>query len=182
MTARRIRTELTDQIEPHDWLELTELCAEAFGEDANEVWGSIGPGVHVIADVRGRIVAHAMIVDRELHVGTEAAVTVDVGYVENVATRADARDAGHATAVMETVGSILHEEYSLGALATGSQPFYERLGWERWAGPTFVRMPDGERVRSADEDGHVMVLRTARTPALDLAQPVSVSWRPREPW
>lgn len=78
---------------------------------------------------------------------------------------------------------IIGEEYTLGALGTGSNAFYERLDWETWAGPTSVRMPDGERVRSADQDGHVMVLRTLRTPDdLRLDEPISVDWRPGGPW
>jgi hypothetical protein len=44
-------------------------------------------------------------------------------------------------------------------------------------------MPDGEIVRSADEDGHVMVLRTPRTPPdLDLEGAIAVDWRAVEPW
>jgi hypothetical protein len=44
-------------------------------------------------------------------------------------------------------------------------------------------MPDGERVRSPHEDGHVMVLRTPRSPAsLSTDAPVYVDWRPEEPW
>jgi len=44
-------------------------------------------------------------------------------------------------------------------------------------------MADGERVRSAAEDGHVMILRTPRTePELDLGGPIAVDWRAEEPW
>ena len=40
-----------------------------------------------------------------------------------------------------------------------------------------------ERALSTDQDGHVMVLRTPRTPpALDLTAPIAVDWRPDEPW
>lgn len=38
-------------------------------------------------------------------------------------------------------------------------------------------------VRSADQDGHVMVLRTPRTPAdLPLDAAIAVDWRPADPW
>jgi aminoglycoside 2'-N-acetyltransferase I len=129
------------------------------------------------------VVAHAMIVDRTLYLGADGGAAVDAGYVENVATAPDARGAGHGRAVMEAVGAILRDEYAIGALSTGSAAFYAPLGWERWDGPTSVRMPDGELARSAEEDGNVMVLRTPRTPPdLDLAQPISVDWRPAEAW
>jgi hypothetical protein len=84
---------------------------------------------------------------------------------------------------MREIGRIIGEEYALGALATGSNAFYERLGWETWGGPTFVRTSDGERLRSAEEDGHVMILRTPRTPpTMTLDAPIAVDWRPVEPW
>jgi hypothetical protein len=84
---------------------------------------------------------------------------------------------------MRRIAAIIGEAYALGGLATRSNGFYERLGWQTWRGPTGVRMPDGERVRSAHHDGRVMVLRTPRTPsALTLDAPVFVDWRPGEAW
>ena len=47
-------------------------------------------------------------------------------------------------------------------LGTGEQHFYERLGWERWAGRSFVRGTDGAVTATADEDPWLMVLRTGR--------------------
>jgi aminoglycoside 2'-N-acetyltransferase I len=124
-----------------------------------------------------------MIVDRRVYLGHEPDQALDVGYVENVATLPELHGAGHGTAVMRAINEIIVDEYALGALATGDNGFYERLGWETWGGPIQVRTLDGERVRSVDEDGHVMVLRTPRTPAdLDLGGPIAVDWRPEEPW
>jgi GNAT superfamily N-acetyltransferase len=131
----------------------------------------------------GDILAHAMIVDRGLYVGHEPDLAIDAGYVEWVATRPDHQGEGNGTAVMREIGRIIGDEYALGALATGSNSFYERLGWETWQGPTSVRMPDGQRVRSPGEDGSVMILRTARTPEpFDLAGPIAVDWRAGDPW
>lgn len=181
--AVRLRTAHTDQLAPEVVAELTSLCEAAFDEPFEGVWDRVGPGVHVIAHAGGRIVAHAMIIDRPLFVGAEMNVALDVGYVEHVATLPDAQGRGHGAAVMREVNRIIGDEYALGALATGSNGFYERLGWETWRGPTSIRMPDGERVRSASEDGHVMVLRTARTPPrLALDEPIAVDWRADDPW
>ncbi|MDQ2674174.1 MAG: GNAT family N-acetyltransferase, partial [Chloroflexota bacterium] len=81
------------------------------------------------------------------------------------------------------IGRIIGDEYALGALATGSNAFYERLGWETWRGPTYVRMPDGQRVRSPGQDGDVMILRTRRTPEeLELGGPIAIDWRTEVPW
>jgi len=136
-----------------------------------------------LAEAEGRVVAHAMIVDRRLYLGHEMDVALDVGYVEHVAILPEAQGAGHGSAVLREIGRIIREEYELGALATGNHAFYERLGWEIWAGPTAVRTADGEHVRSVEQDGHVMVVRTLRSPAgMALDAPISVDGRSGEPW
>jgi aminoglycoside 2'-N-acetyltransferase I len=183
MTGQTIRTAQTDEIDAERLGELTELCARAFNQPPGDVWTGIGGGLHVMAEVRGRVAAHAMIVDRALHLGEDAAASLDVGYVELVAVLPELQRRGHGTAVMRVVGEIIGQEYVLGALSTGSNGFYERLGWETWRGPTGVRMADGERVRSPSEDGNVMVLRTPRTPRdLNLEAPISIDWRPGDIW
>jgi aminoglycoside 2'-N-acetyltransferase I len=183
MSTARLRTVQTEELDPDLFAEITALCEAAFDEPFAPVWDRVGPGLHVIAEVGGRSVAHAMIVDRRIYLGHEPDQALDVGYVENVATLPELQGAGHGTAVMRAIDEIIEDEYALGALSTGDNGFYERLGWETWPGPVQVRMLDGERVRSLDEDGHVMVLRTPRTPAdLDLSGPIAVDWRPEEPW
>jgi aminoglycoside 2'-N-acetyltransferase I len=179
----RLHVVQTEEIDAETFDGLTALCEAAFEEPFARVWERVGPGIHVYLEGEGRLLAHAMIVDRRLSIGHEGDLALDVGYVENVATQPDSRGRGHGTRVMREIGRIVADEYVLGALATGSHGFYERLGWETWRGPTWVRMLDGQRVRSADEDGDVMVLRTPRTPPdLDLDGPIAVDWRPEEAW
>jgi aminoglycoside 2'-N-acetyltransferase I len=184
MTApTRLRVLPTEEIEPDLFDDLTALCAAAFEEPFAAVWERIGPGLHVVASSGSRVTGHAMIIDRRIYLGHEPDQALDVGYVENVATWPDHAGRGTGTTVMREIGRIIGEEYALGALSTGSSGFYQRLGWETWRGPTYVRMLDGQRVRSAEEDGDVMILRTPRTPAdLDLTGPIAVDWRPEEPW
>lgn len=183
MSTVRIRTAQTDELDPERLAELTRLCEAAFHEPFASAWERVGPGLHVMAEAGGRVVAHAMIIDRRIYLGHEADIAIDVGYVEHVASLPEVQGQGHGAAAMRRVGEIIVQEYALGALATGSNAFYARLGWETWMGPTSVRMPDGERVRSPKEDGHVMILRTPRTPAdLTLLEPISIDWRPEEPW
>jgi aminoglycoside 2'-N-acetyltransferase I len=183
MSERRILLAPTEELDPDRRAELTDLCAAAFEEPPEGVWIGKVQGLHVTAEVGGRVAAHAMIVDRALHLGHDAAASLDVGYVELVATRPELQGRGHGSAVMRAIGEIIGQEYALGALSTGSNAFYARLGWETWRGPTAVRMADGDRVRSPAEDGHVMVLRTPRTPPdLSLDAPISVDWRPGDIW
>jgi aminoglycoside 2'-N-acetyltransferase I len=82
---------------------------------------------------------------------------------------------------MCAVGDFIAENFELGALATGRHAFYERLGWRTWRGPSSVRTPHGE-LPTPDEDGYLMVLKTARTPAIDLTQSISCDWRPGDVW
>lgn len=183
MSALRIRTAQSDELDPERHAEITALCEAAFREPFAPVWERVGPGLHVMAEDGGRIVAHAMIVDRPLYMENETDVAVDAGYVENVATSPDYEGRGAGSAVMDEIGRILDEAYELGALATERAGFYERLGWERWLGPTWVRMADGQRVRSAAHDGQILVHRTPSTPAgLDPTRPIAVDWRPDRPW
>lgn len=183
MSALRIRTFQTDELDPDRFAEIDRVCSVAFERPFGPIWERVGPGLHVVGELDGRFVSHAMIVDRRIYFGHEADIALDAAYVENVAALPEVHGRGYGTAVMQEIGRVIQLEYELGALATGSHHFYERLGWVVWQGPTSVRMPDGERVRSARSDGHVLVLRTPRTPAeLHVDTPISIDWRSEEPW
>ena len=178
-----LRIAQTEELADAEVAAISALCADAFEEPWGGAWEKVGPGVHVYIPDAGGVLAHALIVDRGLYLGHEPDLALDAGYVEWVATRQELRGQGHGTMVMREIGRIIRDEYALGALATGSHAFYGRLGWETWRGPTSVRMPDGQRVRSASEDGDVMILRTPRTPEpLDINGPIAVDWRADEPW
>ena len=73
--------------------------------------------------------------------------------------------------------------YDLGALSdgTGIDAFYERRGWLRWSGATWAVTPAG-RVRTADEDGDVLVLPTGSSPELDPAGSLACDWRAGDLW
>ncbi len=183
MSGLRVTTVQTEELEPSQIVELTALCEAAFGESFASAWERVGPGLHVMGELEGRVVTHAMVVDRRLYLGHEADVALDVGYIEHVATLPAVQGLGHGSATMRKVRDIIGEAFALGALATGRNRFYEHLGWVTWVGPTSVRMPDGERLRSPTHDGHVMILRTPRTPHdLELEAPISVDWRSGDSW
>lgn len=83
---------------------------------------------------------------------------------------------------MAVVGDVIRERFELGALGTGSQHFYERLGWQAWQGPAFVRTADGD-VRTPDEEGFILWLRTPSTPPeITGSEPLSCEWRPGDVW
>lgn len=175
-----IRVVRSAELTTAEWSTLTDLCVAAFNEDWDGYWESIGPGVHVIADQGGHVVAHAAIVDRLLYPGD---ATLRAGYVEAVAVAPDLQRQGLGTQVMEVIDSMIDEVYELGALGTGSHDFYARLGWVIWRGPTWIRERDGRLERSPGEDGGIMVRITPATPAeLDLSLPIAVDWRPGDVW
>ena len=164
-----------------EWSTLTDLCEAAFAEPWDSYWEDIGPGVHVLAeDPQRGILAHAAIVDRLLYPGD---AVLRAGYVEAVAVWPDLQRSGLGTQVMDAIDRMVDEGYELGALGTGSQPFYARLGWVVWQGPTSIRNRDGTVERSPNEDGGIMVRLTPQTPpGLDLTLPIAVDWRPGEVW
>ncbi len=158
-------------------MDLFVACWPADEFTADDLDHAIG-GVHWVAEADGRIVAHASVVERRLEAGGRP---IRTGYVEAVATLPAWRGRGIATRLMEPAGEHIRAGFELGALSTDVHGLYERLGWERWHGPTFVRAADGP-VRTEDEDDGIMVLRTSRTPTLTLAEPLSCEWRAGDAW
>ena len=141
--------------------------------------GSMPLGGRISFSMRdGTIVSHASVVERELHV---AGRPLRTGYVEAVATLPGEQGHGYGSAVMREVNRHVMDSFDLGGLGTGSQGFYERLGWQIWRGPTSVRSASGTE-RTADEDGYIMVLSTPTSPVLDLDAPISCEWRPGDSW
>jgi aminoglycoside 2'-N-acetyltransferase I len=162
---------------------IRKVLDDAFGSDpgegfTQEDWAHALGGVHFVLQVAGDIVAHASVVERELHV---AGRPVRTGYVEAVATAPVHQRNGYGSVVMRDVGEYIRDHFELGALGTGSHAFYERLGWETWRGPSFVRTQAGAQ-RTPEEDGYILVLRTPGSPPLDLTDSISCDWRPGDVW
>ncbi len=179
----RLRQLRTADLTAFEMKTLRGLLEEAFfksEEDrlTEDDWQHALGGVHFVLDVDDVVAAHASVVARVLHVG---GLPLRTGYVEAVATAPVRQGTGLGTRVMRAVGDHIREQFELGALGTGSHHFYERLGWLTWAGPSSVRIPDGER-RTPEDDGYLMVLPTPSSPALDISAPISCEWRPGDVW
>src|SRR4029450_7190016 len=98
--------------------EVIGLCTEAYAEDFSHAFELLGPGVHVIGRLDGRIVAHAMWVDRVLQVAD--GVRLRSAYVEAVATTPASQRRGFGTGVMRRVADEIRD-YSLGALSPSDE-------------------------------------------------------------
>jgi aminoglycoside 2'-N-acetyltransferase I len=179
----RLRRLSTGDLTPTEVTAIRAMLLAAFGSDEEERfsqddWDHALGGVHFVLDIGGEIVAHAAVVERELHIDGKPLRT---GYVEAVATAPDRQNLGLGSIVIADVNARIRDEFELGALGTGRQRFYERLGWRTWTGPSSVRGPDGTR-RTPDEDGYIMVLETPSSPPLDLGSSISCEWRPGDVW
>jgi GNAT superfamily N-acetyltransferase len=155
---------------------ILSLCAAAYDEDLSPYFEWIGPGVHLCACQDDALVSHLMIVERALQPGS--VTPLRTGYVELVATHPAWQGQGLATGLLRAAEPQL-DRFDLAALSPSSASFYERLGWEPWRGPLFVRR-DGTLQATPDEE--VMIRRTITTPELDLDAPLSVEWREGEIW
>lgn len=186
MTAaegQQLRRLSTDDLSRDDAAEVRALMDEAFGdgEDAFEDgdWLNAIGGMHFLLTVDGRLVSHASVVRRTLHL---PGVALPTGYVEAVATLPTEQGKGYGTAVMRAAAEHIEGgAFELGALGTGESGFYERLGWRRWRGPSGVLRGDGRREPTPADDGYVMVLGLPHTPALDWDAPITCEERAGSP-
>jgi aminoglycoside 2'-N-acetyltransferase I len=178
--AVRVRRVHSAELTPAEIEVLRALFAAAWprGDFEETDWQHASGGIHVLVEDGDEIRSHAAVVERDLEA---AGHLLDTGYVEAVATWPEHEGRGYGSAAMRAAGDVIRERYELGALATGRHAFYERLGWQRWRGPTFVREIDG-LVRTPGDDGAILVLATPRTPPLDLDRELVCDWRVGDAW
>lgn len=179
----RLNRVATDELTASEIQAIRKLLVDAFGTDEEERfeeddWQHAIGGLHFVLESDAAIVAHASVVERELHVDGRPFRT---GYVEAVATGREHQGTGLGSTVMREVGSYIRDRFELGALGTGSHRFYERLGWLTWRGPSSVRTASG-LLRTPDDDGYILVLPTPTSPSPDLAASISCEWRPGDIW
>lgn len=159
---------------------IRRLLDAAFERDfSDDDWDHALGGWHALIEGPSGVVGHAAVVPRRLFI---AGSELHTGYVEAVGVWPDRQRSGLGTTVMHAVTDLVRARFELGALSTGAWPFYARLGWERWRGPTFVRRADGTLRRSPEEDDGVMVLRCTGSPRLDLTASITCDERSGDSW
>jgi aminoglycoside 2'-N-acetyltransferase I len=175
-----VRERRTPDLRPFELAAIRALLDAAFAHDfSDDDWAHALGGTHVTIEDASGVIAHGAVVGRPLDVGP---IRLEVGYVEAVAVRPDRQHAGIGTAVMRALGAIVARDYALGVLSTGEWGFYERLGWERWRGPTSVRHSDGRLEPTPDDDDSLMVLQKPGSLVIDPAWPMTCDARPGDPW
>jgi len=174
-----LRRALSHDLDPATLDALRALFESAWpGTFTPEDWEHSFGGAHFFLEENGEILAHASVVPRTLETAGRWLAT---GYVEAVATRPERQGEGHGSRVVRAATKHVRDSYELGALSTHRLDFYRRLGWIVWNGPTAVRTSEGV-VRTADEDGGILVLRTPTSPDLDLDGILVCDWRPGDVW
>ncbi len=166
----------TGDLRHHPFDQVLALCNEAYGADMAAYFDDIGPGVHLLGWDAGVLASHAMWVSRTLYPG--GLPPLRCAYVELVATRVDLQRRGLATMLMRHLATEI-EQYELGALSPAATSLYERLGWEWWRGPLFVRTDEG-MIPVPEEEA--MILRLPGSPEVDVTESLAVDWRPGEVW
>jgi aminoglycoside 2'-N-acetyltransferase I len=175
----RVKAMLTRDFSGGQLAQVRNLLVEAFeGDFSDDDWEHTIGGCHFVVLEGDSIVSHASVVPRVLEVASRP---LQVGYVEGVATHPLHRLQGSASAVMAAASDHIRSQYEMGALGTDLFSLYERVGWERWKGPTYVRRTDG-LFHSEEEDGYVMVLRFGPSSGLDLWAPISCEERSGDDW
>lgn len=170
----------SDHVDAATRAALRGLWDRAFGDrfddhDADHAFG----GVHVLVRDADRLIGHASAVPRPIRFGDQPWRTV--GYVEAVATDPARQGEGVGTLTMQRLHDEIASRWGLALLSTGrATGFYERLGWERWRGPSYTRtrtgvVPDGEH-------GGLMVFRADPSLALDRSMGVTCHDRPGDAW
>ena len=181
LTPVSFRECATDDLSTTALAQILDLCRACWPDGdftTDDLEHALG-GRHFLAEADGRVVGHTAVVPRMLELEGRP---LRAGYVEAVATLPSFRRRGIASRLMADANRHIETTYELGALSTGEHRFYERLGWRRWTGETWVREPDGPLVRTEDEDDGVMVLATAALPPLTLAERLTCGWRPGDAW
>lgn len=174
-----VRLLTTGELSAAERVACRSLTAVAFDDFTDDDWAHALGGWHAVIGAAADVVAHAAVVPRAILVGGRE---FRAGYVEAVAVRPDLQGTGLGSRVMAAANDVVRTRFELGALSTGAWHFYERLGWERWRGPAFVRGPDGRLERAAEEDDGVMVLRCAASTTLDPTEPIACDRRHGDSW
>jgi aminoglycoside 2'-N-acetyltransferase I len=141
---------------------IVAVCTDALRTDCGRLFDYLSSSTHVIATIDGRLVGHACWTTRRL--APDGQEPLRTAWVDAMVVAPDRQRLGVGTSVMRRLAERT-ESYELRGLGTEQMAFFERIGWERWRGPT-----PGVHHDPLDT---LMILRTTATPALDLEEVIS---------
>jgi aminoglycoside 2'-N-acetyltransferase I len=174
-----LRTLRTSELDESIRSAVIRLCIDAHQEeDFRNLFSYLPPdGLHVLADLGGELVGHAVVTTRWLQ--PLDLPLLRTAYVDAVATSPAQQRQGVGSAVMHHLASALGD-YDVACLETDRVSFYARLGWEEWRGPLAGRTDEG-LIPTPDQKG-VMILCLPRTPELDPETLLTIEVHPARIW
>lgn len=174
-----IRLVASREVSNGDLVRLRALLDEAFDQEfTDDDWDHALGGWHAIITIDRVPISHAAVVAREIEIGGQL---LQGGYFEAVATAPAVQGKGYGSRALRAAMEVVRRKLDIGVLSTSRHRFYERLGWERWKGPSFV-LRDGGRVRTADEDDGIMVLRFGVSLEVALSAAIACHARRGDDW
>ncbi|GAB2875443.1 aminoglycoside N-acetyltransferase AAC(2')-Ic [Streptomyces deserti] len=172
----RLRTAHTADLSPAELRAVRALLDAAFdGDFGDEDWDHGLGGMHALVEDHAGLAAHGAVVMRRVrHRGR----WLRLGYVENVAVRADVRRTGLGGRVMAELERVVDRAYDLGALSASDDGarLYTGRGWQLWSGQVHALSPEDGIVRLPEEEGSTYV-RPALAGPLDPARELLFDWR-----
>lgn len=161
-----------------------QLVKQSFGSGFRvDDWRHGLGGTHVfVNDHTNTLLAHAAVVSRVIHHGTNA---LQVGYVEAVAVRSDLHGRGLGRILMDRVESIVRADYQMGGLNAieNAVPFYLHRGWTLWTGATAAMDHAGDSVPTNNDDDRIMLLGSnLQDQEFDQSLTLTCDWRRGDLW
>lgn len=155
----------TEELDAATRAAIIDVCIAAHqSEDFQQLFTYIPTGGrHFLAYCDKTLVSHAVVTTRWLQ--HEDQPLLKTAYIDAVATLPAYQGQGYGSAVMRHLAQNI-ADYEIAGLETDRPGFYSRLGWELWRGPLGGRSEQG--VIPTPEQTGIMILRLARTPALNL--------------
>jgi aminoglycoside 2'-N-acetyltransferase I len=149
-----VRVRHTEQLGEEELGELKAMLTSVFGEEryTEEAWEHCLGGVHYLLRYGDQLVAHGALVPRDLRQGGKVLHGV---YGESMATLKDWRRRGFGSVIVAMATAEIRRNYDIGVFAASKYEFYQRLGWQKWRGPTFVETEHGIEAKGP-ERGAVM--------------------------
>lgn len=140
-------------LDPNIEFSIRALLDLAFeGDFSYEDWEHTFGGQYFLGYIDDTIIAHGSVVPRNMFIDGQA---LTVGYIEAIGVLPTHWHQGFGTELMIQITQFCQDNYELSMLSTDEHLFYEKLGWLRFQGESFVS--DGNlEVTTLEEDEGLM--------------------------
>jgi aminoglycoside 2'-N-acetyltransferase I len=157
--------------------DLRAFLDEAFdGDFSDEDFEHSFGGTHFAILADGQLIAHGSVVLRQISFDGQVYPT---GYVEAMAVGHEWRGRGVGSKLLAELTDFCRSNFAVAMLSTGSHAFYEKHGWRRFHGESYLATESGV-VRTEDDDDELMVLTSLQN--ILAADRVTCDFRSGDVW